>query len=204
MCSASLVLAQLRLARKAVGARDRDERGEEPADLGLHRSGSCINVIHLPLPKSGMRSPMRSGVPRSRSACSSPAPGCIWRACSVQASRPPLGVLLKLVLMPASRSRLRLWLRPFRHQPRDRRRLHGGPDLAERLCAGAADGRRRAAARADHHAADHRGRDHDADRDRAVVLGDRQHDVDDGGGVVRPVQHHGQPGRAAAMAERRE
>jgi hypothetical protein len=46
--------------------------------------------------------------------------------------------------------------------PRDRGDLLGGADLAERLCAGPADGRRRATARADHHPADDPGCDHHA------------------------------------------
>src|SRR6266581_843104 len=43
----------------------------------------------------------------------------------------------------------------------------GGAGVVERLCAGPADGRRRAPAGANHHAADHSCGDHDADRDCA-------------------------------------
>ena len=58
-------------------------------------------------------------------------------------------------------------VRPRRFQSGDRDRLRGGTGLIERLCAGPADGRRCAAARADHHAADHSCGHHHADRDCA-------------------------------------
>jgi hypothetical protein len=41
--------------------------------------GLVLNVTHLRCQKSGMRSPTRSAVLRSRSACSSPAPACSSR-----------------------------------------------------------------------------------------------------------------------------
>ena len=53
--------------------------------------------------------------------------------------------------------------------------LHGGAHIVERLCAGAADGRRRALASANHHPADDRRGHHDARchrprRNRALKL----------------------------------
>ena len=59
----------LRLARKAIGPRHRHDRGAQSPDLGL-RHRLALNVLHIPLPRSGMRSPTRSAAPRSRSACS--------------------------------------------------------------------------------------------------------------------------------------
>src|SRR6185437_14826846 len=61
-------------------------------------------------------------------------------------------------------------VRAVRQQSRDRDRLLGRANLSLGLCDGAADGRRRTIAGADHHAADDASCDHHADRDRAVLL----------------------------------
>ena len=129
--------------------------------------GLAINVIHLPLPKIWHQVADALGG-------SSLAIGLLVTGAGLHLEgllRPSLaaalGVVFKLILMPVIAIALALCVRPFRRQSRDRRGLFGGTDLAERLCAGAADGRRCAAAGADHHAANHpRRRDH-ADRDRA-------------------------------------
>ena len=71
--------------------------------------GLALNVTHIPLPQSGMRSPTRSAAPRSRSACWSPAPACISKACSARALPLSVAVFLKLVLMPVIAVALALW-----------------------------------------------------------------------------------------------
>jgi hypothetical protein len=81
-----------------------------------------------------------------------------------------------------ARDRTGAVVRPFRLQSFDRGGMLGGAGVVERLCAGPADGRRRASAGANHHAADHSRGHHHADRDCA-------------GGVDR---HCEPPGRANA------
>ena len=78
-----------------------------------------------------------------------------------------VAVFLKLVLMPVIAVALALRFGITGSNLADRDGLFGGADLVQRLCAGPPDGRRRAAARADHHAADHSGGGDDADRDCA-------------------------------------
>ena len=90
--------------------------------------GLAINVIHVPLPKIWHQVADASAAPRSRSACSSPAPACISKACCARTSRAALGVFLKLILMPALAIALAL-VRPYRRQSRDRRGLLGGAGL---------------------------------------------------------------------------
>jgi malonate transporter len=50
--------------------------------------GVALNVTHI-FPNSGMRSPTRSGAPRSPSGSWSPAPACTSKACSARALPPP-------------------------------------------------------------------------------------------------------------------
>ncbi len=132
--------------------------------------GLVINVIHLPLPKIWHE--VADALGRSSLAI-----GLLVTGAGLQLKgllRPSLGATLgvtfKLVLMPVLALALAVWFGLSGDQPRDRRDLRGGADLAERLCAGPPDGRRCAAAGADHHAADDFGGDHDADRDRAGGL----------------------------------
>ena len=68
------------------------------------------------------------------------------------------------------RRRAGVAVRPHRLQPCRRHDLLGGAHRIERLRAGAADGRRRAATGADHHAADDSGGGDDADRDCAGLI----------------------------------
>jgi len=73
-----------------------------------------------------------------------------------------VAVFLKLILMPVLAVALALWFGLSGSESGDRRRLLGGAGFFQRLCAGPANGRRCAAAGADHHAADHFGGNHDA------------------------------------------
>ncbi len=78
-----------------------------------------------------------------------------------------VAVFLKLVLMPAIAVALAVQFGITGSNLAVVTILFGGAHGIERLCAGAADGRRRAAIGADHHAADHFGGADDADRDCA-------------------------------------
>ena len=75
----------VRLARKAIGPRDRHDGREEPADLGLRDRNRGQRHAVCRCRRSGTTLPMRSAALPSASACSSPAPVCSLRACSVRA-----------------------------------------------------------------------------------------------------------------------
>ena len=129
--------------------------------------GLALNVTHIPLPK--LWHEVADALGRSSLAI-----GLLVTGAGLHLEglfRPSLAagvaVFLKLVLMPviARRAGVAIWT--CRFQPRRRDDLFGSAHGVKRLCAGAADGRRRAAIGADHHAADDIGGGHDADRDRA-------------------------------------
>ena len=129
--------------------------------------GLAINVAHLPLPRIWHE--VADALGRSSLAI-----GLLVTGAGLQLEgmfRPSLAasvaVFLKLILMPVLAIGLGAMVRAVRLQSRHRGGLLGGAGLLQRLCAGAPDGRRRAAAGADHHAADDFGGDHHADRDRA-------------------------------------
>ncbi len=132
--------------------------------------GLALNVTHLPLPK--LWHEVADALGRSSLAI-----GLLVTGAGLQLKglfRPSLAagvaVFLKLVLMPVDRRRPGVAVRPHRLQPCRRHDLLGGAHGVERLRAGPPDGRRRAAAGADHNAADHSGGGDDADRDCAGGL----------------------------------
>ena len=59
----------LRFAGKAIGRLDRDDRRAQSPDMGLRDRASDQHRPHPASQNHGMRSPTRSAVPRSRSAC---------------------------------------------------------------------------------------------------------------------------------------
>ena len=129
--------------------------------------GLVVNVTHLPLPRIWHE--VADALGRSSLAI-----GLLVTGAGLHLEglfRPKHGRRHRRSLQAGADAPARLGagalVRPLRHQPRDRGDLLGGADLAERLRAGPPDGRRRATARADHHAADDFGGDHDANRDRA-------------------------------------
>jgi hypothetical protein len=121
--------------------------------------GLALNVLHLPLQKiwhevadalvAGDRAVGHRRRPASRRAAS-PEPR--RRGRRVSEADPDAGA--------GNRAGAVVW--SLRRQSRDRCGLLGRAGVFQFLCAGAADGRRCAAARADHHAANHPGRDHHA------------------------------------------
>ena len=129
--------------------------------------GLALNILHLPLPRIWHE--VADALGRSALAIGLLVTGAGLHLAGM--FRPSLAaaiaVGLKLVLMPAPRHSAGAVVRPCRLQPGDRGGVLGGAGVIQRLRAGAADGRRRAFAGADHHAADDFGGDHDADRDRA-------------------------------------
>ena len=129
--------------------------------------GLAINVTHLPLPQIWHE--VADALGRSSLAI-----GLLVTGAGLHLEgmfRPSLAagvaVFLKLILMPVIAVALALWFGVSGSNLADRDGLLGGARVVERLCAGPADGRRRAAIGADHHAADHSGGGHDADRDCA-------------------------------------
>ena len=129
--------------------------------------GLAVNVTHLPLPK--IWHDVADALGRSSLGI-----GLLVTGAGLQLGglfRPSLaasvGGLPQAGADAGARDRAGAVVRDIRLQPRDRRGLRGGADLVQRLCAGAPDGRRRAAAGADHHAADDFGGAHDADGDCA-------------------------------------
>ena len=112
--------------------------------------GLALNVTHIPLPK--LWHEVADALGRSSLAIGLLVTGAglhlegLFRP-SLAAS---VAVFLKLVLMPVIAVALALG-RPT-GSTCDRDGLRGGADVVERLCAGPADGRRRTAIGADHHA----------------------------------------------------
>ena len=167
--------------------------------------GLALNVAHVPLPR--LWHEVADALGRSSLAIGLLVTGAglhlegMFRP-SLAAS---VAVFLKLVLMPVIAVALALQVRRYRFRPRHRHRLRRRARLVLGLRAGAADGRRRAAAGADHHAADHPGGNHDADRDcagRDVLAGTGEPEgLYRRGQIVDAVQDDRQPGGAGAIAE---
>ena len=132
--------------------------------------GLAVNVTHLPLPR--LWHDVADALGRSSLAIGLLVTGAGLQLAgmfgpSLAAS---IAVFLKLILMPVLARRAGAAVRHIGLKPGDRDGLLGRAHLVLRLCAGAADGRRRAAIGADHHAADHSGSGDDADRDCAGAM----------------------------------
>ena len=156
----------LRLDRKALDRLDRDDGHANPL-IWACVIGIVINVTHITLPKIWHE--VADALGRSSLAIGLLVTGAGLHLEGMLRPRVAawVAVFLKLVLMPVIGVALALLVRDLRQQSRHRHRLLRGAGLVQRLCAGPADGRRRAAVGADHHTADDFGGDHDAGRDCA-------------------------------------
>ena len=129
--------------------------------------GLALNILHIPLPRIWHE--VADALGRSSLAIGLLVTGAGLHLAGM--FRPSLAAAHRRVPQTGAdagaRDRAGALVRPFRLQSGHRGGVLGRASVVERLCAGAPDGRRRAAAGANHHAADHSGGDHDADRDRA-------------------------------------
>ena len=156
-----------------------DDRGAQSPDLGLrHRAcaqchaSAAARIWHEVADALG-RSSLAIGLLVTGA-------GLHLEACSAQALPPASRSSSSWSLMPVLAMALALWFGLTGSNLAIVAACSAVPASSERLRAGPPDGRRRAPAGADHHAADHSGGGHDADRDRAgrdVLAGARQPDA---------------------------
>ena len=158
------VLAHYASPEKRSAGFDRRDGGEQSPDLGLRDRAGAQRHPHSAaqaLARGGGRA--RPFLARHRPAGDRRRPAS-RRPVQAQPRRQRRGIP-QAGADAGDRRRAGAAVWTVRFQPRRRHDLLGGAHGVERLCAGPADGRRRAAIGADHHAADHSGGGDDADRD---------------------------------------